>query len=90
MGKIDTTNQILIQALDCASKGIMIQDVNRKVVFFNHACEEITKWPKKEIVGKDCGDIFKCHTSTGMCLTEKFCPGTEIFQGRLSQTSRNS
>ena len=33
MGKIDTTNQILIQALDCASKGIMIQDVSRKVVF---------------------------------------------------------
>jgi len=88
MGKIDTTNQILIQALDCASKGIMIQDVNRKVVFFNHACEEITKWPNKEIVGKDCGDVFQCHTSTGMCLTEKFCPGTEIFQGRLSQTSR--
>ena len=88
MGKIDTTNQILIQALDCASKGIMIQDVNRKVVFFNHACEEITKWPKKKIVGKDCGDIFQCHTSTGMCLTEKFCPGMEIFQGRLSETSR--
>ena len=88
MGKIDATNQILIQALSCASKGVMIQDVNRKVVFFNHACEEITKWPKKEIVGKDCGDIFKCHTSTGMCLTEKFCPGMEIFQGRISQASR--
>ena len=87
-GKIDTTNQILIQALNCASKGVMIQDVNRKVVFFNHACEEITKWPKEKIVGKDCGDIFQCHTSTGMCLTEKFCPGTEIFQGRLSPTSR--
>ena len=88
MGKIDATNQILIQALNCASKGIMIQDINRKVVFFNHACEEITKWPKKKIVGKDCGNIFQCHTSTGMCLTEKFCPGMEIFQGRLSQTSR--
>ena len=88
IGKIDATNQILIQALGCASKGVMIQDVNRKVVFFNHACEEITKWPKKKIVGKDCGDIFQCHTSTGMCLTEKFCPGMEIFQGRLSETSR--
>ena len=88
MGKIDATNKILNQALDCASKGIMIQDINRRVVFFNHACEEITKWPKKEIVGKDCGDIFQCHTSTGMCLTEKFCPGMEIFQGRLSHASR--
>ena len=85
----DTTiTYILNQALDCASKGIMIQDINRRVVFFNNACEEITKWPKEEIVGKDCGVIFKCHTSTGMCLTEKFCPGMEIFQGRLSKASR--
>ena len=88
MGENDTTNQILIQALDCASKGVMIQDVNRKVVFFNHACEEITKWARKEIVGKDCGAIFQCHTSTGMCLTEKFCSGMDIFQGKLSQVSR--
>ncbi|HHT9130207.1 MAG TPA: two-component system sensor histidine kinase NtrB [Candidatus Brocadiaceae bacterium] len=80
--------QILNQALECAGKGIMIQDINRKVVFFNRACEEITKWQKAEVVGRDCGDIFQCHTSTGMCLTEKFCPGMEIFQGRLSQTSR--
>ncbi|MCK6466603.1 MAG: ATP-binding protein [Candidatus Brocadia sinica] len=80
--------QILNYALDYTSKGIMIQDTNRKVVFFNRACEEITKWRKEEIVGKDCGDIFQCHTSTGMCLTEKYCPGMEIFKGRLSQASR--
>lgn len=80
--------QILNQALDSAGKGIMIQDINRKVVFFNHACEEITRWPKEKIVGKDCGDIFQCHTSTGMCLTEKFCPGVDIFQGKFSKTSR--
>ncbi|MDE1890671.1 MAG: PAS domain S-box protein [Planctomycetota bacterium] len=88
MGNIDTITQILNQALDCAGKGIMIQDISRKVVFFNRACEEITKWQKEEVVGRDCGDIFQCHTSTGMCLTEKFCPGMEIFQGRLSQASR--
>lgn len=85
---VDAITQILNYALDCASKGIMIQDTNRKVVFFNRACEEITKWPKEEIVGKDCGDIFHCHTSTGMCLTEKYCPGTDIFHGKLSRASR--
>lgn len=85
----DTTKtHILNLALECASKGIMIQNVNRDVVFFNRACEEITKWPKEKILGKDCGEIFRCHTSTGMCLTEKFCPGMEIFQGRLSKASR--
>ena len=83
MGKIDTTNQILIQALNCASKGVMIQDVNRKVVFLIMPVKR-SQNGRRKIVGKDCGDIFQCHTSTGMCLTEKFCPGTEIFQGRLS------
>lgn len=88
MDTTDTLTDILNQALDCVSKGIMIQDINRRVVFFNHACEEITKWSRANVLGKDCGDIFLCHTSTGMCLTEKFCPGMEIFHGGLSQGSR--
>lgn len=66
----------------------MIQDVNRRVVFFNHACEKITKRTKNEVVGKDCGDIFKCHTSSGLCITDKCCPGTEILNGSLSHGSR--
>ena len=81
-------NYILSQALDYTSRGIMIQDAHRRVVFFNHACEKITKRTKDEVVGKDCGDIFKCHTSTGLCITDKCCPGTEILNGRLSQGSR--
>ncbi|MBV6519694.1 MAG: hypothetical protein DCC43_06570 [Candidatus Brocadia sp.] len=88
MATMDTLTGIVNQALDCIGKGIMIQDINRRVVFFNHACEEITKWSRAEVIGKDCGDIFLCHTSTGMCLTEKFCPGMEIFHGGLSQGSR--
>lgn len=88
MDTTDTLNDILNQALDCVSKGIMIQDTNRRVVFFNHACEEITKWTRAEVIGKDCGDIFLCHTSSGMCLTERFCPGMEIFRGGLTQGSR--
>lgn len=88
MENTDTLTHILNQAFDCVSKGIMIQDISRHVVFFNHACEEITKWSREDVVGKDCGNIFMCHTSTGMCLTEKFCPGMEIFHGGLSRGSR--
>ncbi len=88
MGNTDTITHILNQALDCVGKGMMIQDANRRVIFFNHACEEITKWSRKDILGKDCGDVFVCHTSTGMCLTEKFCPGRDIFHGGLSRGSR--
>jgi len=88
MENTDTLTHVINQALDCVGKGIMIQDASRRVVFFNQACEEITKWSRAEVIGKDCGDIFLCHTSTGMCLTEKFCPGMEIFHGGLSQGSR--
>lgn len=88
MGNTAITDQILNHALDCVSKGIMIQDMNRRVVFFNRACEEITRWPKEQVIGKDCGDIFRCHTSTGMCLTDEFCPGMDIFQGKVSSVSR--
>lgn len=88
MENTDTLTPILNQALDCVGRGIMIQDINRRVVFFNHACEEITKWSRKDIIGKDCGDVFVCHTSTGMCLTEKFCPGMEVFHGGHCKGSR--
>ncbi|CAG0940373.1 two-component system, NtrC family, sensor histidine kinase HydH [Candidatus Brocadiaceae bacterium] len=88
MKNTDTITHILNQALDCVSKGIMIQDINRQVVFFNHACEEITKWSREDVIGKDCGDIFMCHTSTGMCLTEKFCPGMDVFHGKITKGSR--
>ncbi|MDR4508419.1 MAG: ATP-binding protein [Candidatus Brocadiaceae bacterium] len=82
------TSQILNQALEHANRGIMIQDTNRKVVYINHACEAITKWSREEIIGIDCGAIFKCHTSTGMNLTEKCCPGLDILHRGLSHYSR--
>ena len=88
MGKINATNQILNQALDCASKGIMIQDVNRKVVFLIVPVKRSQNGRRRRLSVRIAVTSFSVHTSTGMCLTEKFCPGTEIFQGKLSQTSR--
>ncbi|HJW86435.1 MAG TPA: ATP-binding protein [Candidatus Brocadiaceae bacterium] len=79
---------LLNQALEHASKGIMIQDTNRNVVFANHACGEITLWTKGDIVGKHCGDVFRCHTATGMPFTENLCPCVDVLTGRTSQNAR--
>lgn len=79
--------QILNQAIDFASVGVMIQDINRKVVYFNRACEDITKWKREDVVGHVCGEIFKCHTSDGECLREKFCPALDVFRGEDSHRS---
>lgn len=88
MNNKKVTPSLLNQALEHASKGIMIQDTNRNVVFVNHACEEITLWPKGEIVGKHCGDVFRCHTATGMPFTENLCPCVGVLTGRYSQNAR--
>ncbi len=88
MGNSNVIPSILNQALEHACKGIMIQDTNRNVVFVNHACEEITEWPKGEIVGKYCGDLFRCHTATGMSFAEKLCPCVDVLTGRSSQNAR--
>ncbi len=79
---------LLNQALERASKGIMIQDTNRNVVFANHACGEITLRPKGDIVGKHCGDVFRCHTAAGMPFTENLCPCADVLTGRSSQNAR--
>jgi len=80
--------RILNQALEHASKGIVIQDTDRNIVFVNHACEEITKWPKGEMVGKHCSDAFQCHASTGTSLVERICPCVDVLSGRFSQNAR--
>ncbi len=85
---MNTTTQILNQALECAGKGIMVQDINRRVVFFNQACEKITKWPRGEVLGKDCGETLYCHTPTGTCLKENQCIAMEVMRGVAPQVSR--
>ena len=82
------TLSLLNQATEHASKGIMIQDTNRNVVFANHACGEITLRTKGDIVGRHCGDVFRCHTATGMPFTENLCPCVDVLTGRSSQNAR--
>ncbi|MEK7776058.1 MAG: PAS domain-containing protein, partial [Planctomycetota bacterium] len=89
MNNNKVTSSILNQALEQASKGIMIQDTNRNVVFVNHACGEITKRTKGDIVGKHCGGVFRCHTATGMPFTENLCPCIDVLTGRSSLTARD-
>ena len=84
----NATPSLLNQALEHASKGIMIQDKNRNVVFANRTCEEITLWPMGDIVGKHCGDVFRCHSATGMPFRENLCPCADVLTGRISQNAR--
>lgn len=52
----------LERILDNLSEGIFAHDMERRILFFNRAAEEITGYRREDVVGKDChealGDLF--------------------------------
>ena len=44
--------------LDNLSEGIIAHDRERRIVFFNRAAEEITGYPREDVLGKDCHEAF--------------------------------
>lgn len=56
--------------LDSLSEGIIVHDINRKVMFFNSAAEKITGFSKSEVIGNDCHNVFPgkfCGHSCSFC-----------------------
>ena len=75
-------------ALQHLNDGVFVFDKDRRIILFNPACEKIVGLSRKEIIRNDynCLDIFKCHSSDGLCLT--ICPGLDLFDGKRSKIAR--
>jgi PAS domain S-box-containing protein len=48
----------LQDVLDNLAEGIIAHDRQRRISFFNRAAEKITGYSRKEIIGKDCHEVF--------------------------------
>ncbi len=63
--------------------GLYIVDMDRKIVFWNHAAERISGYSAEEVVGKPCADNILCHVDDiglNLCCSE--CPlATTIESG---------
>ena len=59
--------------LDNVSEGIIAHDMQRRVFYFNRAAEHITGYARKEVIGRDCHQVFPGHLCGGKCL---FCDET--------------
>ncbi|WP_136525160.1 sensor domain-containing diguanylate cyclase [Geomonas ferrireducens] len=63
--------------------GLYIVDMNRRIVFWNHAAERISGYGADEVVGKPCADNILCHVDDiglNLCCSE--CPlATTIESG---------
>ena len=62
--------------LDTLHIGIIAHTPERKITFFNNEAEKITGYSKKEVIGRDCHDIFQGPFCGGKC---SFCDGAPSF-----------
>ncbi len=62
--------------LDSLHIGIIAHTHERIITFFNKEAEKITGYHKKEVIGRDCHDIFQGPFCGGKC---SFCDGTPDF-----------
>ncbi|MBI9016307.1 MAG: sigma 54-interacting transcriptional regulator [Phycisphaerae bacterium] len=61
------TNELI---LDHFTEGVLVHDTNRIITWFNKAAEEITGFDRKEVLGRDCHDVFSGGFCAGKC---SFC-----------------
>lgn len=58
--------------LENLSEGVIVHDLNRKILYFNRAAEEITGHARATVVGHDCHDVFTPSLCGKDC---HFCDG---------------
>lgn len=65
----------LILVLDHLKDGIIAHDMNRKILFFNKAAENITGYTRQEALGNDCHQVFQAPFCGERC---SFCSSALI------------
>jgi PAS domain S-box-containing protein len=70
ISKILSDKKNLERVLDNLKIGIIAHDLNRHIFYFNKEAERITGYDRKELLGKDCHDVFGEPFCGGQC---SFC-----------------
>ncbi len=70
--RILTDKRNLENILDNLMEGIISHDMNRRILFFNRAAENITGYSRNELLGKDCHEVFGSPFCGQRC---SFCGG---------------
>ena len=56
--------------LENVSDGIIAHDMKRRLFYFNHAAEEITGYARRDVLSRDCHEVFPGNLCGGKC---SFC-----------------
>ncbi len=77
---------------DSISDGLLVHDMQRRIVVFNRAAEEITGRCRQDVIGRDCHAIFGCGFCGGKCVLERARGGAPDFtekQERIELATRD-
>lgn len=55
---------------------------DRRIAFFNAACEKLTGWPADEVVGQLCEYVADPRSGSLEALAASLCPPAEAFEGQ--------
>jgi sigma-54 dependent transcriptional regulator, acetoin dehydrogenase operon transcriptional activator AcoR len=89
-----TANSQLI--MENLNVGLIARDINKRIFFVNRTTEEITGYPRDELIGKDCHNAFSgqfCDPSTGNTQDQEEeppspCRFTHEFRTKSGDTKR--
>ena len=85
MSKDQTINRkTLEQILEGLPEGVVGHDLERRITYFNRAAEEITGWPRDELLGKDCHEVFGALSVDSVALFWKARQLVELSKITLS------
>ncbi len=72
--KIITIKENLERVLDNLKDGIIAHDIKRRIFFFNHEAERITGFNRKDVLGRDCHEVFGVPFCGERCCFSKDNP----------------
>ena len=72
--KIITIKENLERVLDNLKDGIIAHDIKRRIFFFNHEAERITGFSRKDVLGRDCHEVFDVPFCGERCSFRKDNP----------------
>ena len=72
--KIITIKENLERVLDNLKDGIIAHDIKRRIFFFNHEAERITGFSRKDVLGRDCHEVFDVPFCGERCSFSKNNP----------------
>ncbi len=57
-----------------SADGILIMDRDRRILKVNPALERVVGWPREQLLGSFCSDVFSSHDDMGHNICETDCP----------------